>query len=53
MSDSDHKRGLRDGKKHVYHPPHDKGIIGELIDGYTKSEIEQNKDYDQGIRHGR
>ena len=50
---SHYERGYRDGKRNEYSPPHQKSVLGEMFgSSYTKRELEDRREYDQGRRHG-
>jgi hypothetical protein len=53
MSTGDYERGKRDGRHNTYNPPHEKGLFMGLLSRYTRDELEDRKDYDQGYSHGR
>jgi hypothetical protein len=47
------ERGKRDAEHGVYHPPHDRSFIEELIlDPYTRKERHDREDYRDGRRAG-
>lgn len=53
MSHRDYERGLCDGRRGTYNPPHANGLLGGLLFSNSKAEMEDRKDYDQGYGHGR
>jgi hypothetical protein len=53
MSERHYERGRRDGRCNTYNPPHQKGLFEGLISNYTRAELEDRRDYDQGYDHGR
>ena len=53
MSGRDYDRGLCDGEKNNYEPPHDKGLLREVFEKYTDREVENRNDYEDGYTDGR
>jgi hypothetical protein len=53
VSERDYQRGLRDGRFGTYNPPHEKGLLMGLLSNYSRSELEDRKDYQQGYSHGK
>lgn len=46
-------RGLRDGEHNVHRPPHDRGVVSEILFGYSKQEHADRRAYNAGWRRGK
>jgi hypothetical protein len=47
-------RGKRDAQHGVHHPPHQRGVLREMIlDPYSRRERGNRSDYNDGVRAGR
>lgn len=45
-------KGQRDGSKNKYRPPHDRGLLGDLIFGHNKTERKDRSEYNGGWKNG-
>lgn len=48
-----HNQGQRDAAKGTYRPPHNRGLLSELLFGISKREIAETNAYRQGWREGK
>jgi hypothetical protein len=47
-----YSQGVRDGAKNDFNPPHQKGLLGSMIEGYSKEEIANRDAYREGWQRG-
>lgn len=45
--------GVRHGRINNYSPPHDRGVVSEILFGYTKDEAADRRAYDEGWTRGK
>ena len=48
-----HQDGHNDGQAGRYDPPHDRGVLREVLDPYTDKEIQDRKEYKEGYKKGK
>jgi hypothetical protein len=46
-------KGFHDGRRNEWKPPHDRGVIGEILFPYKRDEIENRQSYREHWREGR
>ena len=53
MSQRDYERGVEDGRNNSTAADPSKGPVQDLVFGISDKEIEERRDYHQGVSHGR
>ena len=46
-------RGKRDAQHGIYRPPHDRGVFHQIVEPFSRKEIEGRRDYGDGLVAGK
>lgn len=53
MSNKNWHDGRRDGRNNHYEPPHEKGVLQEIVSPHKSKELEERRDYKSGYKLGK